>query len=281
MINRVKELVRAYLIKESFDYHKFPIVHKKFKVDDLKSVDITFLVTVGRSGTKTLIDYLRKNSNLCALHAPKPCLATLGTLVWQREVDEISAQWSYFSAREKYLIESYQRNISFVDGDCKNLPLLPALSEFFPKSKFVHVVRDPVKFICSGLNRGYFLDKEPVFWGHLFSSKDSGIAEDIKGRIRLIAEFWEIGNVIAHNIREGIDKSRFVTLRSEDMFCDSRELEKAFSIIGFEEFSTVKSNALPKLNGNKIEKIYDYDLIVNAVKEYCPSAKIYYPNLFE
>lgn len=278
MINRFKKSINVFFEKESIDFIRNPVVNHEFNIEDLKAVDVTFLVTVGRSGTKSLIDYLRNNSQFFAVHSPQPCLATLGSLLWMSEVEQSSAQWAYFSTREFYLVESYKRGLLFVDGDCKNLPLLPALSSFFPNSKFVHVVRNPVKFIRSGLNRGYYLEKNPIFWGHLCSTSSDLWARDLEDQIRLIAEFWEIGNVIAEEIQEKVGKKRFVTLKSEDMFRNSKEVEKAFNAIGIDHFNITKP--LPKLNKNKREKYYDDDMILSIIKNSCPSARKYYPELF-
>lgn len=280
MINRLRRSVKEFFREDFNHIASKPVINDEFNIDDLRSLDVIFLLTVGRSGTKSLIDYLNRNSELYAVHAPTPSLATLGSLVWRSEVDESCAQWAYFSSREKYLIDSYKRGISFVDGDCKNLPLLPTLANFFPNSKFVHVVREPSKFIMSGLNRGYYTEKNPVFWGHL-CPKDRDIwARDFRDQVTLIAKFWEEGNSLARKVKDITGESRFVTLRAEDFFQNSGLINEAFYKIGCENFG--KDDApLPKLNKNKKTEDFDSDLINEVVKEYCSSAQKIYPQLFE
>ncbi|OOE73671.1 hypothetical protein [Salinivibrio sp. ML290] len=280
MINRIKRSIKEFLRGDIPRTDHKPIVNKTFGVSDLKSIDIIFLVTVGRSGTKSFIDYLQKYSELNAYHAPKPCLATLGSLIWDSEVDEKCAQWCYFSAREKYLIDSYKKNIPFVDGDCKNLPLLPSLSEFFPRSKFLHITRNPVSFIVSGLNRGYFKNKDPVFWGHLKLNNRHSWALNFEEQVEMIADFWEIGNTLAKETRDLVGEERFITLRAEDFLSDSRYIDDALSVMGI-DIANKNSGVLPRLNKNKKSQQFDREFIMDKVKERCPSAKNLYPELFD
>jgi hypothetical protein len=280
MIEKAKAAIKSLLIKDEFDFSKYPVTTRDVDVQDLNFHNLVFLVTPGRSGTKSLIDYLLRHSNFCAVHAPKPCLATMGSLLWQKKIDKKSAQWAYFFAREKLIYESFRRGAPFVDGDCKNLPLLPVLSEFFPHSKFVHVVRNPIDFVKSGLNRGYYVEKDPIFWGHLFSGNDKPVGSNFEEQVQLIAEFWEISNVIAEDVANKVGPSRFNTLKSESMFKKSEEIVDVFESLGFGNFNSVSNGSLEKLNQNKKSKYYDEDLIFKIVKDKCPSAKIYYPEIF-
>jgi len=281
MFGVLKKYAKRFLYKGDFNFSRFPIIKGDADFSDLTSSDIIFLVTPGRSGTKSLIDYVRRNGSLCAVHAPKPCLATLGSLFWKDKVDRTAVQWSYFTARERYLYESYRRGIAFLDGDCKNLPLLPVLSEIYPSSKFVHVVRNPLAFVKSGLNRGYFVDKDPVFWGHLYFEKENRYAKNFDDQVKMIAEFWEISNKIASNLHEKLGAKRFVTLKSEDMFRNSGEIENAFNKIGFKLSEFPINKALPRLNKSKKPKVYDDRHILEIIEQNCPSAKLYYPEVFK
>ncbi|TLF45505.1 sulfotransferase [Halomonas urmiana] len=277
--NYIKQKVARKLNGDEVDFSSYPVVHDKVDLGDMVSHDVVFLLTTGRSGTKTLIEYLKENSGYCAIHAPKPSLATLGSLLWKKKVSEDSAQWAYFSAREKYLYELCRRGVPLIDGDCKNLPLLPALSDFFPNSKFVHVVRNPLDFVISGLDRGYFVDKDPLLWGHLFLRDDESLALSFEEQVMLIADFWEIANRIAEITEEKVGGHRFLTLKSENMFKDSEEIAKTFSGLGYKSFKRIKNGPAPVLNRNLTSSSYDISLVKCIIKDRCPSAKRYYPEV--
>ena len=246
-------------------------------VEDIVDQDIVFLVTPGRSGTKTLIEYLKENSDLCAVHAATPWLASVGFKLWQGEISSDAAFWSYYACRERYLKFCYERDMVFVDGDCKNLPLLPALANFLPRSRFVHIYRDPVNFIISGLNRGYYQDKPPELWGHLYGDKKVVEASGFNERARLIADFWECSNRIASDIAGLVGSDRFASIKSEEMFMDHREIDKAFSGFGLGQFGQMDARALAVKNRNRLNRgDYDIDYLKSLVTERCESARVLY-----
>lgn len=282
ILNFMKKIVKFFSKNDGIEfYNSIPIKNSFIEFSDLKSNEIIFLVSPGRSGTKTLIQYLRKNSDLCAIHAPTPWLATVGSFFWKGEISEESAGWAYYSSRENYLKIACRRGLTFVDGDCKNLPLLPVLADFFPKSKFVHVVRNPLKFVCSGLDRGYYEKKDPVLWGHLLCDSQVSKADSFKHQVELIADFWEISNNIASEVRRKVGKSRYVFLKSESMFIEGAEIYEAFNDLGVGNFSKSQRGPLSVSNSNNLKNKYDEDFIVNIIRARCPSAKIYYPEIFK
>lgn len=277
----LKALKKTVSNKDEKNLYRFcPIVNSAGEFSDLKDQEIVFLITPGRSGTKTLIQYLQRNSDLFAIHAPTPWLATVGSLFWKNEVGVEGAKWAYYSSRESYLQMAYEMGLTFVDGDCKNLPLLPALADFFPNSKFVHVLRNPVKFVCSGLDRGYYTEKDAILWGHLLNDPQVFKANSFKQQVELISDFWESSNKIAEDIKNKVGSSRYVLLKSESMFSDGAQIYKTFDYLGIGKFNKVEKGNLSVMNNNKKRSVYNKDYIIDVLSSRCPSAKIYYPEIF-
>jgi hypothetical protein len=72
-------------------------------IDDLTLQECLFVISPGRSGTKALIDFCERYTDMYCVHAPKPWLATVGYLYHQGAVGSEAARYSFYTSREEYL----------------------------------------------------------------------------------------------------------------------------------------------------------------------------------
>jgi hypothetical protein len=245
-------------------------------ITELFQLEIVFLITPGRSGTKSLVDYCLQHSDFFSIHSPETTLGSINYLFDQQFITEESATWCYYASREKYLMRSFSDKTVFLDGDCKSLSLLPLLAVKFPNSKFIHLVRKPESFIKSGLSRGYFTIKPALFWGYLEQKNQNDFTE-----IEKIAWFWNKANLIAEEMKVNLPASRVKTLIAEDMFKNGAEIRDAFEQLNLlSHFDGICKKEVLKVNNAQNRKI-DIDdeiskKIDKAVIDICCTKKNYY-----
>lgn len=247
-------------------------------INDVCSVESLFLITPGRSGTKSLVDFCKRNTPFYSVHAPTPWLASIGFAYHQGAITPDAARYAFYSAREKYLKDSYERNLVFFDGDCKNLPVSLEIARLLPNSKFLHLVRNPRSFIKSGLARGYYKEKPCEMWGHLLPNQTCEKTRPVS-QIEKIAYFWNEANNIAEYVKAELGASRVLTLRAEDMFDDSSVARDALNALGFGNYLVGdESQGLKKLNAQKggiPSSKETLEEIERAIEDFCSTRSIY------
>jgi hypothetical protein len=278
MLNKfIKILCKRYLEDDYAKIRNKKTIRSAKSYNNLINAQAIFLITPGRSGTKTLINYCQARTKLYCVHSPQPWLATIGYLAYKKNITPEAIKYSFYTAREKYLKRVYERGIWFLDGDCKNLPIIEEIGELMPNSLFLHVVRSPDMFIKSGLNRGYYSTKEPELWGHL----ESNLAQDKKcSDIHKIAYLWNSANIIAENAKKKFGERRVQTIIAEDMFSDPTVVDNALIKMGLTH--EINKGVLPtiKILNAQIKKVNISndmnDHIRKVVDSVCTTYKLYY-----
>lgn len=241
---------------------------------ELINTEAVFLITPGRSGTKSLVEYCKQNASMYSVHAPLPWLASTGYAYHQEELSAEAAFAAFYAARESYLKSAFERDLVFFDGDCKNLPLIPVIAERMPNAKFLHVVRNPKPFIKSGLARGYYKNMSPEMWGHLSAPTELG------GQIEKIAYFWNEANVIAERVKSELGPRRVQTIIADEMFSSQEVILSSFDAIGLSRvFHTKRTGPLSRLNAQSGVDSIDSAVmaqIESAISEVCTTKSLYF-----
>ena len=250
-------------------------------VDDLLSSSALFLISPGRSGTKSLIDLCERYTSMYCLHSPTPWVASIGYLYHQKRISSESAKYGFYATREPYLIQAFQQQRVFFDGDCKNLPLTLEIADLMPAARFIHLVRKPEKFIRSGLARGYYKTTPHELWGHLTAAEfERSESIPLKDQIERIAFFWNEANRIAENAKQELGSDRVVTVVAETMFEDPNDAFQALRQLGLESVIQRESGfSVRKLNAQKQNldlSSESSDLIDQVVRQMCDTRALYY-----
>lgn len=115
-----------------------------------------FVVTTGRSGSKTIAHVLSQHPQIYCAHEPRPQLIRLST-------DLAHGKLTYDQVKEE-LQDIYFNSVSAVEvyGECdqKLFNLIPLLNELFPSSKFIWLLRDGRDVVASAVNRSWFSEKD-------------------------------------------------------------------------------------------------------------------------
>lgn len=271
----VDRLYARYRVEGADVLRGSSIVRTVQKPADLLGARALFLVTPGRSGTQSLVDYCKRHTSMYSLHSPSPWLASQGYAYHRGEMSADAARASFFAARESHLSAAFERDLVLFDGDCKSLPLAPVIAAALPAARFLHVVRNPRAFILSGLKRGYFDRLPPAMWGHLEPR-----SERIEDPVERVAWFWNEANLVAERMKEDLPPTKITTLVADEMFVEQKFIDEALRRVGLaDQIST--SGAGPMAVHNRESRRIEVNnhllrRVDDAISKRCTTASHYF-----
>lgn len=116
-----------------------------------------FVLSTGRTGTKTLKHILNLSPHAHVEHEPKPALWPLGKLAYSfpgRCLDGLSTCfWEY---RRQAIAEAISCGLGYGETGNDVTFLAYSIHRALPSAKFVHLVRHPRGIVRSGLRRGWY-----------------------------------------------------------------------------------------------------------------------------
>ena len=149
------------------DYNKIGGVNgipldKKSKLISGKSVfdlgeSLFFIVSTGRSGSKSIADTISQHPDAECKHEPKGELIRLSTEYAHGLKDRNQVKQELISL---YSGVKNVRTDFYGESDQKLANLIDILHEIFPKAKFIWIMRDARDFVSSAYGRGWFDDRE-------------------------------------------------------------------------------------------------------------------------
>lgn len=153
------------------------------------------VLSPGRSGTRWLADVLIASSHYGVVHASRPTLSRVGFLFDQGLISADEAWGAYFHSRAEMLEDCAESQRPLVDLDCKNSPMARVVLERNQNARCFVMLREPKRFILSGLSRGYFQTCIPYEWGHLAPNGYALSFQNNPGiplteQAELVAYFW-------------------------------------------------------------------------------------------
>jgi len=231
-----------------------------------RNKNIVFVLSTGRSGSKSIVEILNQNPLNAAFHEDIQQLIRLSTeLAYnptkkqkiQGELEEIFNTKVWQAEENQILIHSDQRLWNFI----------PFLKDYFPNSKFIHLKRDAIPSVKSMMARGWYIQHEyPNHYQHdwakyrlqgdkvkEFSTKDWS---NLNQTQKCTWYWYYINERIGKQLLE-ISKSRVLSLCLKDL---NKNLEKLSNFVNSEHF-TLK---IIKTNQVRNRDISNYNKLENA-----------------
>lgn len=201
-----------------------------------------FVLSTGRCGTHLLTKLLSKHKNIEVLHEPNPQLIYYSKYAFENYIDKSEELKRIVdAARYEYIRDCHILNLQYVETNNRITFFAYQLAELFPKAKFIHLVRNPIPFIKSGLNRNWYSGKNNHDEGRI--SLDSDEWRDYSNAQK-IAWLWESTNNFIENFKEKVDDNRVITIRSEDLFSKPKEADLIFQFLNLEPITKQKINKI-------------------------------------
>jgi hypothetical protein len=114
-----------------------------------------FVVSTGRSGSQMIAQVLGQHPMICALHEPRPLLNTLAYAKWRGLKDDNKIRANLQTSRADLIQQVKTNHFLYVESSHFLSHLIPELYELFG-GKFVHLHRNGVDFVKSGLRRTWY-----------------------------------------------------------------------------------------------------------------------------
>lgn len=204
-----------------------------------------FFLSTGRCGTAMVTEMLKQNRKALVLHSPTPELSYVNCWAYEHgrtHPEELKA--ALLAARFEFIADAALRSRCYIETNNRVTFFAPAISDLFPRARFVHICRHPIKFIESAVRLGFY----------------DGIYTDI-GRIRPIsgsladsweeitpferaAWLWNETNTWIEEFKQQIDTQKILTVHSEQLFSNT---ETSKSIFEFCDIIPPESSTLQKM----------------------------------
>lgn len=186
------------------------------------SVSHIFVLSTGRVGTQTVAALANLSPLLFAYHEPAPFLQGLSKQAYLHGKDEVATKIlveAVSSARTELWGYSQSNGRGYIETSPQVTFLAPIIMRLLPKAKFIHLVRDPIAVIRSGMKRKWYA-------GHI-----SDATRIVPSSISRYSAPWQTYTPFQKNIWLWAETNRWIrnfcltlpsnqtmTIQSEDLF---------------------------------------------------------------
>ncbi len=179
---------------------------------------VTFILSTGRTGTQFFSRYLTDScQNTLCLHEPAPSrrFKWYSNFYLQKKISSGFIASQYYGCRKRLFrdpdFQNYVESSNFLFG------LMPALDPLIHRMAVVHLVREPVSYIRSHLNKGFWTGIKGFTARHIpgwLESLDKDILRS-GDPVMILAARWIYVNTIISNYEKDYP---YLLLRFEDLF---------------------------------------------------------------
>lgn len=182
-----------------------------------------FILSTGRTGTKTVAELLDAASEATVHHEPHPYLSALSKLAYDTEYNQMGNLIETFMASREVLLRNAAAS-SLVYGETGPYVtfLAPVIAQALPNAKFIHLVRDPISVVRSGLNRNWYQGSR--YDARRIVPRQGDPAARLWKEwspLEKVVWLWAETNTFVRDFFESLDASRRMCLKAEHIF--SRE----------------------------------------------------------
>jgi len=237
---------------------------------------MVFVVSIGRSGSKSIAHILNAHPGIIANH--ESCLLPVSL---RRDFLSglINDEAASFLIDEYYGKSIYKPGNLYVESDCHLGAFIPILAGLYPESKFIFLFRDPSSVIASCVGRGWFSEEDSLSDSVYSQSRVDGVTAgefDVESWCRLSffernCWFWRYYNTLIYEDLLTIDSSRWMTLELDDI---SSGLSRV------QEFLGVKAIDLEISISNRARDYKPYDISLWNIDE-CKLFESYCSDLYQ
>jgi hypothetical protein len=182
-----------------------------------------FILSTGRTGTRFFEDYLNQTTDraICR-HEPSPSrrFKFLSNLYLNHKTGTRRIIRIYLWSRRRLFRETGGR--TYVESSNFMFGCIPALNEHFEQIRIIHIVRDPVTYVKSHLNHGFWRGHKKFFAKHVPYWLEKLEVEDRSDPLQLLAARW---NLVNSQIRTYAGTNPYLLVRFEELF--SKDLKSS------------------------------------------------------
>jgi hypothetical protein len=227
--------------RESFRYIRTKVLPPEHLHEFSDEHPCVFVLSTGRTGSKTLAMLFASARNVYAYHEPKPKLYGLSKLMYENS-DEIRndpvkqeiMKQAFLTARQDKFEYSLASGRGYVETSPQTTFSAPVILQAVPQAKFIHLVRDPRDVVRSGMRRKWYAGHQ-ADQTRILPRADSDTGQHWKDfdAFQKCLWLWNETNVWINDFFSTVDINKKLQVRSEDLFDGHEEaLHKLFAFIG-------------------------------------------------
>jgi hypothetical protein len=235
---------------------------------------LIFILSTGRTGTQFFEDYINQTTeNAVCRHEPKPSrrFKFLSNLYLNDKVSDKTIINIYTFSRKNLF-----KNISgktYIESSNFLFGCVSALNNYYNHIKIIHIVRNPVDYVISHLNHGFwrgykkFFAKYIPYWLEKLETDDSKVSKPIS----TLSTRWNYVNKQIANYSKTNDYLfiKFEDLFSQDKHIASETLNKVRHFIDLPLLPELKNNLWLGKPKNFSKKSYQLTTLEKEyIKEY-------------
>ncbi len=217
-----------------------------------EGIDTVFIVSTGRTGTKSLANFFNQFAGIVSKHEPIPDCLLLGNyfarnlLTFEEARDRLrrDRQVTLNRIADETTIDTY------IESNNRLYSLIPVIRDVFPEPRFVHIVRDGRDVVRSMMSRSAFKpgDRYRLKASQLNADPYASRWENLS-RFEKICWWWQKKDgLIRKALNYGEDN---ITLKFEDLFSSHRDEKEIRRLVDFAQPNSI-DNALV------VEKFSEY-----------------------
>jgi len=219
-----------------------------------------FVLSTGRCGTQLLNDIFNVHNQLKSYHNPVPELIYYSGYAYQyhtTRADELSRVVD--AARYEYIRDTYLLGKHFMETNNRITFFAYQLAELYPRARFIHVIRNPLDFVRSGLGREWYSGNHPHDEGRIVPGENQAIDWDGYSLVKKIAWLWDETNRFIEGFKEGVDPKRLCTITAEHLFSSVADVERIFQFLEVDSLPVRKIRKHLRRPANVSRRSYSLD----------------------
>ncbi|MGM0441608.1 MAG: sulfotransferase [Elusimicrobiota bacterium] len=229
--------------------------------ENIENINLNFLVSTGRTGTKFLARFFNKYSDTYALHEPRPDFLKEGIDFARGKLKEDRLK-KILSGNRQALFKKIKRLKSehYVESNNRLFSMLEPLKDIYPGARVVHIVRDGRDYVRSGMSRAWYKKQDTTYRLRAdFFPKDPYYEKwDEMSRFQKICWRWQKKDGFIYRSLKNINNA--ITVKYEEIFNDDdfKGLHRIADYIEMDKDSTEK--LVRDQMENKINATREYEI---------------------
>ncbi len=215
------------------------------------SYDPCFVLSTGRCGSGLITKLINLNEKTEVFHSdfliPNPLLKIYNHKSFYLR-DNIIGKEVFEACRLESILNTFISNKIYVETNPRITFFAYSIKKIFPKSKFIHLIRNPYSFIISGLRRQWYKGGSTDDLGRL-KSNDINMWDSYND-VEKIAWLWNESNLFIEKFKSKYPNDT-ITIKSEDLFRDTNKIKLVYDHINLSYPSDRKLKAQIKKPVNK------------------------------
>lgn len=219
-----------------------------------KNAQCLFVLSTGRTGTKTLSRLLDLSAAVDAYHEPRPqLLKERQAARWEVHENERKYRHIFIWARGTPLFRALWNEQMYAETSARLTFFAPVITDLLPNAKFLFIHRSPYGIIRSGMKRGWYVD-HPADYARVRPIEGEEFFDRWEGMspFEKICWYWDVYNDFALDFCEQTGSSRTLSVRASELF-EGTAVPRIFDFLGIQRPSSDAANEVlsKKLNAQQ------------------------------